>query len=103
MNGAAGEGADLPVDVKPLPARATNARPGSKRKLRVLCRRFRRDEALHHPGDAPLAGAAALADADAELRGLGALATACRRLPADNLLSRQARAGITTHFSDCPE
>ncbi|VTT98908.1 unnamed protein product [Gemmataceae bacterium] len=38
--------------VRPLPRRATAARPGSAEKLAVLINRARRGEALWHPNDA---------------------------------------------------
>lgn len=40
-----------------LPVEATDAEPGSEEKVRVLCERAARGEALHHPGDARVTSA----------------------------------------------
>ena len=41
-----------------LPRVATNARPGSPEKIRVLAARFAAGRDLHHPDDASLRGTA---------------------------------------------
>jgi hypothetical protein len=41
-----------------LPRVATNARPGSPEKIRVLAARFSAGRELHHPDDASLRGKA---------------------------------------------
>lgn len=46
-----GHGHHAGLGLKPLPAEATAAEPGSEAKILVLMERCRSDHALHHPDD----------------------------------------------------